>query len=224
MMRVLLVEDDDYLLAGLVLALERRGYSVVAVRSGPEAQAGLSTATFDLMLLDLGLPGLDGTKVLAELRSSGEEMPVIVITARDGLEDRIQGLDLGANDYLVKPFDFRELEARMRAALRKSHWQNKVEIEFGALKLNTNNGVLLLKGEEMDLTPKETLVLKTLMARAGRVVSKRQIMNQVSDWVDESTENAVEVIVHRLRKKLESSEVMISTVRGFGYVLDDEKS
>lgn len=223
-MRVLLVEDDDYLLAGLVLALERRGYSVVAVRSGPEAQAGLSTATFDLMLLDLGLPGLDGTKVLAELRSSGEEMPVIVITARDGLEDRIQGLDLGANDYLVKPFDFRELEARMRAALRKSHWQNKVEIEFGALKLNTNNGVLLLKGEEMDLTPKETLVLKTLMARAGRVVSKRQIMNQVSDWVDESTENAVEVIVHRLRKKLESSEVMISTVRGFGYVLDDEKS
>lgn len=176
-MKVLLAEDDEYLQAGLTMALQRRGYTVEAVRSGPEAQAALLAADFDLLLLDLGLPGLDGTAVLAELRCRGEDMPVIVITARDRVEEKIHGLDLGANDYLVKPFDFRELEARMRAVLRKSHWRNKVEIEFGLLKLNTNSGQLLVQNEELDLTPKEAVVLKTLMARAGRVVSKRQIMD-----------------------------------------------
>lgn len=224
MMKVLLAEDDEYLLSGLVLALQRRGYSVEAVRTGPEAQVALITMSFDLVLLDLGLPGLDGTEVLSELRSRGEDMPVIVITARDSVDDKIQALDLGANDYLVKPFDFRELEARIRAALRKSNWRNKVELEFGSLRLNTNNGALLLHDEEMVLTPKEAVVLKTLMARAGRVVSKRQIMEQASDWVDESTENAVEIVVHRLRKKLESTNVVISTVRGFGYMLEENKS
>ncbi|MBS1954151.1 MAG: response regulator transcription factor [Cyanobacteria bacterium SZAS-4] len=222
MMKVLLAEDDDYLFAALSMALQRRGYNVEAVKTGTEAQAALLTNVFDILLLDLGLPGLDGTKVLAELRSRGEVMPVIIMTARDGLEDRIEGLDLGANDYLVKPFDFRELEARMRAALRKSHWGNKVEMEVGPLRLNTNSGVLLLNDKELDLTPKETTVLKTLMARAGRVVSKRQIMNQVSDWVEESSENAVEIVVHRLRKKLEFSKVAITTVRGFGYLLAEE--
>jgi len=218
-MKVLLAEDDDYLLSGLVLALERRGYTVEAVQSGPEAQAALHTGSYDLMLLDLGLPGLDGTEVLAAFRARGEEMPVIVITARDSVEDKIHGLDLGANDYLVKPFDFRELEARIRAVLRKSNWR-----KFGALRLNTNSGLLFLNDEQLDLTPKETVVLKTLMARAGRVVSKGQIMDQVSDWVEESSENAVEIIVHRLRKKLESAQVVISTVRGFGYVLEEQKS
>lgn len=222
-MKVLLVEDDEYLLSGLILALKRRGYSVDAARSGPEAQAALATESFDLVLLDLGLPGLDGKAVLAELRARGEELPVIVITARDSIEEKIHGLDLGANDYLVKPFDFRELEARMRAVLRKSYWQNKVEIEFGNLHLNTNNGQLSLRNQQpMDLTPKEVLVLKTLMARAGRVVSKRQIMDQMTDWSDESSENAVEIVVHRLRKKLESSNVAINTVRGFGYVLEEQ--
>ncbi len=222
-MKVLLAEDDEYLLSGLVLALQRRGYMVAAVSSGPDAQVALLTSEFDLVLLDLGLPGLDGTSVLSELRSRGEVMPVIVITARDGVEDKIHALDLGANDYLVKPFDFRELEARIRAALRKSNWRNKVELEFGSLRLNTNNGVLLLRGEEMVLTPKEAVVLKTLMSKAGRVVSKRQIMEQVSDWLEESSENAVEIVVHRLRKKLEASNVLISTVRGFGYVLEEQK-
>jgi two-component system OmpR family response regulator len=221
-MKVLLAEDDEYLLSGLEMALKHRGYSVEAVRTGPEAQAALSTASFDLLLLDLGLPGLDGTEVLAELRARGEDMPVIVITARDNVEDRIHGLDLGANDYLVKPFDFRELEARMRAVLRKSHWRNKVEIEFGSLRLNTNSGLLSLHDQLMDLTPKEAVVLKTLMARPGRVVSKRQLMDQVSDWVDESSENAVEIVVHRLRRKLESANVVINTVRGFGYVLEEQ--
>lgn len=222
-MKVLLAEDDEYLLSGLILALKRRGYGVVPVRSGPEAQAVLVAETFDLVLLDLGLPGLDGIEVLTELRTRGDDIPVIVITARDSIEEKVHGLDLGANDYLVKPFDFRELEARMRAVLRKSHWRNKVELVFGNLHLNTNNGQLSLRNQQsMDLTPKEVLVLKTLMARAGRVVSKRQLMDQVTDWSEESSENAVEIVVHRLRKKLESSNVAINTVRGFGYVLEAE--
>ncbi|RTL43823.1 MAG: response regulator transcription factor [Candidatus Melainabacteria bacterium] len=224
MNKVLLAEDDDYLLKGLLLALQRRGYSVTTAKTGAEAQAALLTDTFDLLLLDLGLPGIDGTQILSELRARGNDVPVIIITARDGLEDRINGLDLGANDYLVKPFDFRELEARARAVLRKTNWNNQVEIEFGSLKLNTNNGVLQFKDDELDLTPKETIVLKTLMAKAGRVVSKRQIMNQVSDHLEEASENAVEIVIHRLRKKLESARVLITTVRGFGYLLTEERA
>ncbi|MBY0546481.1 MAG: response regulator transcription factor [Candidatus Obscuribacterales bacterium] len=223
-MKVLLAEDDEYLLSGLMMALNHRGYTVEVARSGPEAQAALATSQFDLLLLDLGLPGLNGTEVLANLRARGEDLPVIVITARDSVDDRIHGLDLGANDYLVKPFDFRELEARMRAVLRKSHWRNKVEIEFGSLRLNTNSGLLSLHDQQLDLTPKEASVLQVLMARPGRVVSKRQLMDQVSDWVDESSENAVEIVVHRLRKKLESARVAITTVRGFGYVLEEQKA
>lgn len=223
-MKVLLAEDDEYLLAGLMLALTHRGYAVEPVRSGLEARAALATTQFDLLLLDLGLPGLDGTEVLSELRGRGQETPVIVITARDSVDDRIHGLDLGANDYLVKPFDFRELEARMRAVLRKTNWRNKVEVEFGALRLNTNSGLLSLHEQKLELTPKEASVLNTLMSRAGRVVSKRQLMDQVSDWCDESSENAVEIVVHRLRKKLESADVQIGTVRGFGYVLEERKA
>lgn len=223
MAKVLLVEDDEYLLSGLTLALQRRGYSVDAVRSGTAAQEKLSDTSFDLILLDLGLPGVNGTEVLSFLRARGNEMPVIVITARDSIQDKINGLDAGANDYLVKPFDFQELDARMRALLRKSTWHTRVEIEFCALRLNTNNGLLTLEDQQMDLTPKETIVLKSLMARAGRVVTKRQIMDQVSDWVDTSSENAVEIIVHRLRKKLESANVVINTVRGFGYILEQQK-
>lgn len=223
-MKVLLAEDDEYLRSALMLALQRRQYMVEAVDSGPQALAALESTPFDIILLDLGLPGLDGTEVLAELRVRGQELPVIVITARDTVEDKVKGLDLGANDYIVKPFDFRELEARMRAVLRKTNWSNKVDIEFGSLRLNTNSGSLLLNDEHIDLTPKEAIVLRTLMSRPGRVVSKRQIMDQVSDWVDESSENAVEIVIHRLRKKLGTSDVAINTVRGFGYALQEVRS
>lgn len=219
-MRVLLAEDDEYLSSALTHALKHKDYTVDGVRSGQEAKAALLSAPYDILLLDLGLPGMDGTEVLSDLRKRGEDMPVIVITARDGVEDRINGLDIGANDYLVKPFDFRELEARMRAVLRKTHWSNKIEIEFGSLKLNTNSGQLLVKDQQLDLTPKECGVLQALMARASQVVSKRQLMEQVSDWLDESSENAVEIVVHRLRKKIEAVDVSINTVRGFGYVLE----
>jgi two-component system, OmpR family, response regulator len=222
-MRILLAEDDEYLRSALSLALNRKGYSVDGVATGPQAQVALSTVCYDLVLLDIGLPGISGSEVLAELRSKGADTPVIIITAKDSVEDKISGLDLGANDYLVKPFDFRELDARMRAALRKSHWRNKVDIHFGSLCLNTNNGMVTLKNQQLELTPKEAAVLKALMAKAGRVVSKGQLMEQISDWAEESSENAVEIVVHRLRKKVEASEVAINTVRGFGYVLEEKQ-
>ncbi len=221
-MRVLLAEDDDYLSSGLIMALTRKGYNVERAKTGFEAQSALLAGPYDLMLLDLGLPGLDGTAVLSGLRARGDDLPIIVITARDQVEERINGLDMGANDYLVKPFDVRELEARMRAVLRKSHWKNKLEIEFGSLRLNTNSGQLLFAGKQFDLTKKETIILQTLIARAGRVVSKRQLIDQLSDFVDESSDNAVEVHIHRLRKKLETADVFINTVRGFGYVLEEK--
>ncbi|HIA51375.1 MAG TPA: response regulator [Candidatus Melainabacteria bacterium] len=222
-MRVLLAEDDEYLLSALTHALKHKDYTVDGVRSGTEANAALLSAPYDLVLLDLGLPGMDGTNVLSELRKRGEDMPVIVITARDRVEDRIHGLDIGANDYLVKPFDFRELEARMRAVLRKSHWRNQLELEFGSLKLNTNSGRLCMSDQELDLTPKESCILHALMSKAGQVVNKRLLVEQVSDWKDESSENAVEIVIHRLRKKLEAADVSINTVRGFGYVLEEKK-
>lgn len=222
-MRVLLAEDDEYLLSALTHALKHKSYTVDGVRSGSEANAALMAAPYDLVLLDLGLPGMDGTEVLSELRKRGEDMPVIVITARDSVEDKIHGLDIGANDYLVKPFDFRELEARMRAVLRKSHWRNQLVLEHGSLRLNTNSGQVLVNDQELDLTPKESSILKALMSKAGQVVSKRLLVEQVSDWKDESSENAVEIVVHRLRKKIEASDVSINTVRGFGYALEEKK-
>lgn len=219
-MRILLAEDDEYLQSALLLALKHKGYSVDGVRSGSEAHAALLTVPYDLVLLDLGLPGLDGTEVLAKIRARGGNMPVIVITARDTVEDKIQGLDLGANDYLVKPFDFRELEARIRAVLRKSHWQNKIDIEFGCLKLNTNSGQLFIENQPIDLTPKENAVLHALMAKAGEVVTKRQLIEQVSEFDADASENAIEILIHRLRKKLDAADVVVNTVRGFGYALE----
>lgn len=222
-MRVLLAEDDEYLTSALILALQRKSYTVETVRQGDQILPTLQISAFDIVLLDLGLPGLDGTDALEQIRTKGIEVPVIIITARDRVEDRINGLDLGANDYLIKPFDFGELEARMRAALRKSKWRNQLELEFGSLKLNTNSGSLTLNNQTVELTPKESALLKCLMSRSGAVVSKRALVDEVSDWTDESTENAVEIIIHRLRKKLEKSDVTISTVRGFGYILEEQK-
>lgn len=222
-MRVLLAEDDEYLQSALQLALKHKGYAVDGVRSGSEAHAALMTVPYDLVLLDLGLPGLDGTEVLSKLRARGEDVPVIVITARDTVEEKIQGLDLGANDYMVKPFDFRELEARIRAVLRKSLWQNKIDIEFGSLKLNTNSGHVVIGDEHVDLTPKETAVLYALMAKAGDVVTKRHLMEQVSAFEEDASENAIEILIHRLRKKLDNADVVVNTVRGFGYALEHKR-
>lgn len=222
-MRVLLVEDDQYLRDGLTMALKHKGYNVDGVNIAGDAKLALAQHNYDVVLLDLGLPDMDGTEFLAEMREQGKNMPVIILTARDSVEDRIAGLDLGANDYLVKPFDPRELEARIRAISRKVKFENQTHVSFGSLTLNTNTGRVRSDGqaEEMELTPREAVVLGVLMARPGKVASKRNIKDQVSDWVDDTSENAIEIIVHRLRKKLENCNVVINTVRGFGYVLEE---
>jgi Response regulators consisting of a CheY-like receiver domain and a winged-helix DNA-binding domain len=222
-MRVLLVEDDQYLRDGLTMALKHKGYNVDGVSVAGDAKLALAQHNYDVVLLDLGLPDMDGTEFLAEMRGEGKTMPVIILTARDSVEDRIAGLDLGANDYMVKPFDPRELEARIRAISRKVKFENQTQVSFGSLTLNTNTGRVLTEGqsEELELTPREAVVLGVLLARPGKVASKRNIKDQVSDWVDDTSENAIEIIVHRLRKKLENSNVVINTVRGFGYVLEE---
>lgn len=219
-MRVLLAEDDNYLQSALTLALGHQGYLVDTVSDGRDATLALQQTSYDLLLLDLGLPGLDGTEVLRDLRQRGDDVPVIVITARDSVDDRIHGLDLGANDYIVKPFDVRELEARIRASLRKSQWGNQLYIEFGNLKLDINAGKVFIGDKQLDLTPKECTVLQILLSRGGKVVSKRAILDSISGWTDDVSENAVEIVVHRLRKKLVDTGANIATVRGYGYQLE----
>ncbi|MBK9143243.1 MAG: response regulator transcription factor [Candidatus Melainabacteria bacterium] len=218
-MRILLVEDDEYLKSALALALKHKGYNVDLVGNGLEAIAAVSMVTYDLMLLDLGLPDMDGLKTLEALRSGGNEIPVIVITARDKVPEKILGLNLGANDYLVKPFDFGELEARMRAILRKNTRRNQTELIFGDLSLDTTSGEITLAGESVSLTPKEAAVFNMLVTAGGKVVGKQQLIDKVSDFLDESSENALEIVIHRLRRKLSVSSVKIKTVRGFGYQL-----
>ncbi|MBI4533840.1 MAG: response regulator transcription factor [Candidatus Melainabacteria bacterium] len=220
-MRILVAEDDEFLAGGLRLGLEQKGYAVDAVRSGMEAAIALREVGYDLLVLDLGLPGLDGVDVLKGLRREGQSLPVIVITARDSIEDRIQGLDLGANDYLTKPFDFRELEARIRALLRKNAWGNKMEIVHGPIRFLTNSREVVIDGKTAELTPREVAVLELLLQRVGRLVGKRQLMEQVAGWEEEPSENAIEIVIHRLRRKLEDADVCIRTVRGFGYMLED---
>lgn len=220
-MRILLAEDDDFLAGGLRLGLGQKGYAVDTVRSGVEAATALREVRYDLLVLDLGLPGRDGIEVLTGLRLEGQTLPVLIITARDSIEDRIHGLDAGANDYVTKPFDFREFEARIRALLRKTAWGNRTEIVHGPIRFLTNSREVLIDGITAELTPREVAILELLLQRAGRLVNKRQLVEQVAGWEEEPSENAIEIVIHRLRRKLEGAGIRIRTVRGFGYMLED---
>ena len=219
-MRLLLAEDDEQLSEALNSVLQHRGYRVDCVRRGQDARTALDCVDYDLMLLDLGLPDVDGLDVVRDLRQAGKKLPILVITARETIDDRIQGLDLGANDYIVKPFDIRELEARVRAFLRNAQWENQPEIFCGRLALDTTSRQIFLDRQELELTPRESAVLQALIMRVGKLVHKQSLIEQVSSWDSEVTENAVEIVIHRLRKKLESGGVNIRTVRGFGYLLE----
>ncbi|MBY0357886.1 MAG: response regulator [Candidatus Obscuribacterales bacterium] len=222
-MRVLVVEDDLFLQEALKLGLENAGYAVDAVANASEAKASLREISYDLLLLDLGLPDTDGVEVLKALRKEEQSLPVIIITARDSVEDKISGLDCGANDYISKPFDFRELEARIRALLRKHIWSNKIELVHGPVRFITNSREVLIAGVPAELTPREVAVLELLLQKTGRLVRKRQLIEQIANWEEEPSDNAIEIIIHRLRRKLEPAAVRISTVRGFGYMLEEWK-
>jgi DNA-binding response OmpR family regulator len=218
--KILIAEDDEYFCEALSEGLTRSGYGVDCVHSGVEARGAIADTRYDLLLLDLGLPDMDGIRVLKEIRKDGAELPVIIITARDRLEDKIYGLDEGASDYLIKPFDFRELDARIRAMLRKSFWRNQAQIKLGSLKVDTCTREVFLGDTAVQLTPSETATLEHLLRHPGRLVSKGDLIDILAKWDTMPSENAVEIIIHRLRRKLGDSDVNIRTARGFGYVLE----
>ncbi len=218
-MRILLAEDDPMIADGLVRALRGSSYAVDHVDNGADADAALSSQQFDLLILDLGLPKLSGIEVLRRLRMRKNALPVLILTAQDGLEDRVRGLDAGADDYLGKPFALPELEARVRALTRRGTAQSKL-IEFGCLKYDQGERIASCNGRLLDLSARELALLEILLLRVGRLVSKDQLVDHLCGWGEEVSTNAIEVYIHRLRKKLEPEGVRIATVRGLGYCLD----
>ena len=219
-MRILLAEDDELLSDGIAKAMRQAGYAIDTVGSGLDADHALETIAVDLLILDLGLPKLDGLEVLRRLRSRQQLIPVLILTARDRLEDRVTGLDFGADDYLTKPFDLPELEARVRALLRRGRANTAVEVVYGSLRFDTVGRRVTVHDEQVELSARELAVLEVLLARGGSIVSKEQLIEHMYGWDEEVSHNAMEVNVHRLRKKLEPAGVNIRTIRGLGYLLE----
>jgi two-component system OmpR family response regulator len=219
-MRILLVEDDAVLSSALRRALVQGAYAVDVAEHGERARDALLNDVYDLVVLDIGLPKVDGFELLRELRGRGVRVPVLVLTARDALEDRVKGLDLGADDYLTKPFDLPEFEARVRALIRRGHHRASASLRHGALRLDTAGRRLYSGAQPIDLSVRELAVIELLMLREGRVVTKEQMVDHLYGWNEEVSGNAIEVCVHRLRKKLEPAGANIRTVRGMGYLLD----
>jgi len=219
-MRVLLVEDDPIVADSLIRILTRSNYVVTHEANGRLADHLLSVQQYELVILDMGLPDMDGTEILRRLRHRGVKVPVLILTARDKVEERVQGLDFGADDYLAKPFDLLELEARIRALLRRGQSASSAVLQIGELQLDTAGHRASVNGEAVELSARELSVLEILMLRAGRVVSKELLSEQMSDLGEEMSVNAIEVYVHRLRKKIEAGNVQIRTLRGLGYMLE----
>ena len=214
-MRLLLVEDDAMIGEAVRLGLKRQGLTVDWVTDAMAARAALKTETFDLVLLDLGLPGMDGLQLLKALRSGGERVPVLILTARDSVNDRIKGLDAGADDYLVKPFDLDELAARVRAVARRHSGRAEPVVEHLGVTLNPANREVSCNGEAVALSQREFALLEALLERPGLVLSRAQLEERLYGWGEEVESNAVEVHIHNLRKKLGTA--YIQNVRGVGY-------
>jgi len=219
-MRILVAEDDATLGRALQEFLSSQGYAVDWKEFGHEATKAIAMHHYDLLLLDLNLPDVDGLELLKQLRSHQHAMPVLLLTARDGLSDRVAGLDAGADDYLTKPFELEELAARVRALSRRQAGLARSVIEFGPLTLDTANRECLVGEQHLNLSVREFSVLEMLMNRAGKLVTKQQVVSGLSALDADFSENAVEVYIYRLRKRLEGTGVQIQTVRGFGYLLE----
>ncbi len=223
-MRILLVEDSPKLSDWLAKALKQGGYAVDQVHDGGQADRLLLTETYDAVVLDIELPTLDGLTVLRRLRGRGATMPVLLLTARGGLDDRVVGLNLGADDYLPKPFDLAELEARLNALIRRAHGAGTPLVTLGALSYETSGRVFRLGEQILSLRPKEHAVLEVLLLRAGKAISKEQIFDKVFSMDATTGQDVVEIYIHRLRKQLAGSGVAIVTLRGLGYLLEAEAS
>lgn len=219
-MRILIVEDDEILANGLTRAMTAAGYASDHVADGEQALSMLLDGCYDLAILDLNLPRMDGLMVLRQVRAEKRTLPVIILTARDSVEDRVRGLDLGADDYLTKPFSLAELEARVRALLRRGPGNSAVTITCGNLEFDSVGRRAVVAGEAVELSARELAVLETLLFRQGKVVGKEQLIESLCAYGEEVTFNAIEVYVHRLRKKLQTGGVDIRTVRGLGYMMN----
>ena len=219
-MRILVAEDDPLLADGLTRALRDAGYATDSVRDGRAADTALITQQFDLLILDIGLPGMDGFEVLRRVRERKLDVPVLILTALDAVENRVRGLDLGADDYLVKPFELTELEARVRALTRRARGNALTVITHGGLTFDPKQRTASVHDQPLDLSAREIALLEIFLSRIGRVVNKEQIIDLLCQWGEEVSANAVEVYVHRLRKKLEPASVKLATLRGLGYCLE----
>lgn len=217
-MRLLLVEDDVMLGQSMVASLTRQGYTVDWLEKGGGVVTTLKTEQFTAIILDLMLPDMDGLKVLKAIRRAGYAIPVMILTARDDIEDRVKGLDSGADDYLVKPFALDELLARLRVMIRRLSGASDSQIAIGNLMLNLSNQTIEHEGQRLRLTNNEFKILADLMNHAGRVMSKEQLLQSLHGWDESSSDNAIEVHIHNLRKKLPSD--IIKNIRGVGYIIE----
>ena len=218
-MRILLAEDDAELGDAIASHLKRHGHAVDWLRDGVAADTALRAQRFDVVILDLGLPRMAGRAVLEKMRDRRDATPVLIVTAQDALVDRVAGLDAGADDYLVKPFALAELDARVRALIRRSQGHDRNVVTHGALSFDAATRTASVGGERLDLSLREVAVLELLLRHAGRVTGKEQLQEHLCTFDDDVSPNAIEVYVHRLRRKLEPAQVKIVTVRGLGYCL-----
>jgi two-component system response regulator TctD len=219
-MRLLLVEDSLKLATWLGKALQQRGLAVDVAHDGGQADSLLRTESYDGVILDLSLPTMDGLAVLQRMRERGTATPVIVLTARGNLEDRVKGLNLGADDYLAKPFDLAELEARLQAVMRRAHGVSAPKVSLGPLEYDSIGRAFRLQGQRLVLRPKEHAVLEVLLMRMGKVISKSALHERVFSMDATTGQDVVEIYIHRLRKHLHGNGVAIVTLRGLGYVLE----
>ena len=218
-MRLLIAEDNVELATWIARLLRQSNYVVDCVHRGDDADEALRQHDYALLILDLALPGIDGIEVVTRLRQREKNTPVLILTANDAVSARVKGLDAGADDYLIKPFDAEELEARIRVQLRRSRELVEPVISVGALSFHTKSRAFTLASKSLPLTPRERSVLEVLIKRAARNVTKEDLAASIFGLDDEASSSAVEIYVHRLRKKLEGQDVAIQTVRGLGYVL-----
>jgi len=219
-LRILLAEDDTMLADAVSRALSQAGHAVDVARDGGGADSALAANPYDLAILDVGLPVFDGFEVLRRLRARRLRVPVLILSVRDSVEDRVNGLDLGADDYLTKPFHLFELEARVRALLRRAHDMPSPDLVHGRLRMDSSGRRLYCDGQPVELTSREFATIEVLLMRVGRVVTKQQLVDHLYGWDDGLSSNAVEVLIHRLRRKLEPTGLDIRTIRGMGYLVE----
>ncbi len=221
-MRILVVEDDTLVAEGIKQGLEREHFTVDVVGSAEQAETYLHGEHFDLLIVDLGLPKADGFSLVRQLRQTGQKTPVLILTARDTLEDCVKGLEVGADDYMVKPFRLPELVARIRALIRRAHSITDSKLSHGELELDTARHTATLKGQALELTNREWAILELLLMQSPKVVSKDKIVQALAGWDVDLSPNAIEVYISRLRSKLAASGVLIRTIRGMGYRIDGD--